>query len=399
MELKTPAGGYASRQITIRQGNELVLKDILVGEVWFASGQSNMEMPLDGFWSCPVEEANGIIARAGSKSGRLRYLKVPKSPAYEPQAEVLGNWGDCTPDTAPRFSAVGYFFASMLNDVLNVPVGIIDCTWGGCRVESWMSRESLENYADIDLSREGIDAVRDFMRPLVMYNGMLHPLAGYTVKGFVWYQGEANVGAHEVYAERLARMVALWRERWGAGELPFYFVEIAPFEYGDGDQAAYLREAQFRAQELIPNSGMVCTNDLMEPYERHNIHPKNKREIGERLACWALNRTYGFSGIVCESPHFKTMELREGKAFLQFTSTEDGFNRSEGIEGFEICGDDRKFYPADVKIEYPSRVIVSSAQVPKPVGVRYGFRNFLPGNLANVRGLPLVPFRTDDFLP
>lgn len=393
----TPAGSYEPQRITITSGERVTLDNVLVGEVWFAGGQSNMEMPLGGFNNCPVAGANEVIARAGARHGRLRYVKIPLTAAYTPQERVAGTWNDCTVETAPQFTAAGYFFAAMLNDVLDVPVGIVDCTWGGTRVESWTNREILETYPDVDLTEAGIAATTDWLRPMVMYNAMLHPVAGYTVRGFLWYQGESNVNQYKDYAPRLANMVSLWRGLWGQGDIPFYYVEVAPFAYNN-NCGAYLREAQWQALELIPNSGMVCTNDLVEPYEATNIHPKNKRDVGYRLAYMALNKTYGYGDIACDSPRFGSMEVRDGKAYLTFTHAEGGFNRTEGIVGFEICGPDRVFHPADVSVDRRNlQLVVSSGKVAEPVAVRYGFRDFMPGNLANLRELPLVPFRTDDF--
>lgn len=313
-----------------------------------------------------------------------------------PQDRTAGSWTPCMTATAAKFTAAGYFFAEMLNDVLGVPVGIIDCSWGGSRVESWMSREVLSGYSDIDLTEEGISRVAQHLRPMVMYNAMLRPVAGYTVRGFLWYQGESNVGRYMDYAARLSDMVSLWRGLWGRDDLPFYYVEIAPFEYGNG-KSPYLREAQCRAQELIPNSGMICTNDLVEPYEFCNVHPKNKRDVGYRLAFMALNKTYGMKEIACQSPQYESMEIRDGKAHVRFKYMDQGFNRMADIRGFEICGADKVFYPADAVVENQFALVVSSEKVPEPVAVRYCFRDFQPGNLGDTRELPVVPFRTDDF--
>lgn len=395
--VRTPAGSYEPQRITFASGDRVTFDRVLIGEVWFAGGQSNMEMPLGGFWQCPVTDANEIIARAGAKSGKIHYVKVKRAKSFTPQEEAAGRWTPCTTASAPKFTAAGYFFAEMLNDVLDVPVGIIDCSWGGSRVEGWMSRELLEKYPDVDLSEQAIRQTEpEFLQPMVMYNGMLRPVAGYTVRGFLWYQGESNVSRYMDYAARLADMVALWRGLWERDDLPFYYVEIAPFGYGNG-KSPYLREAQCRAQELIPNSSMICTNDLVEPYEIRNIHPKNKRDVGYRLAFTALNKTYGKKNIACQSPQYESMEIRDGKVRITFKYMAQGFNRLTDIRGFEICGADKVFYPADAVVESQSSLIVSSEKVSDPVAVRYCFRDFQPGNLADTRGLPVVPFRTDDF--
>lgn len=397
--LKTPAGGYEPQRITIAGDGKVELNDVLIGEVWFAAGQSNMEMGVLGFHNCPVARSNEVIARADAWRGKVRYVKIPKTASYTPEERVAGRWNEFSTETAPLCTAVGYFFAEMLNDVLGVPVGVIDCSWGGSRVESWSSRELLETYPDIDITEKGIVATDEWLRPLVMYNGMLHPVAGYTVRGYLWYQGESNVGAHAVYPERLANMVKLWRGLWGQGELPFYFVEIAPFNYWGSDLSAFLREAQCRAQDVIPNSGMVSTNDLVEPYEWCNIHPANKHDIGYRLAYMALNRTYGKKTVHCDSPRFRSAEIADGKVVVSLDNAEYGFNRLTGIEGFELCGSDGVFCPADVAVDAQMRLVVSSKEVPEPTAVRYCFRNFQIGNLANSWGLPVIPFRTDDYPP
>ncbi len=401
-EIRTPEGGFAPQRITIVSGEKVTLDNILIGEVWFAGGQSNMEMGLGGWKNCPVARSNETIARAATQSGKIRYVKVSQALSMTPQERVGGRWREFTAATAPRCSAVGYFFAEMLSDALGVPVGIIDCTWGGSRVEGWLDRATLESYTDPaeELTEEAFARFPgEYLHPLKMYNGMVHPLAGYTLRGFLFYQGESNVGAHACYAQRLADLAALWRRLWGGDDLPFYYVEIAPFRYAGGDMAARLREAQCKALDLIPHSGMVSTNDLVEPYEEANIHPANKYDVGYRLACMALNKTYGFTEITCESPRYRSMEVLDGKICLWLDHAEMGYNRFEGIEGFEICGPDRVFRPAEAVVgpepEFP--LIVSSPEVPEPVAVRYCFKDFAPGNLATPRGLPVIPFRTDDF--
>jgi len=393
----TPKASYQNQQIAISDGEKITLKNILIGEVWFCSGQSNMEMPLNGFWNCPILDANETIANAGQYKG-IRFATIPKTPAYTPQSSCPGKWQICNSENAASFSATAFHFATALNKALDIPIGIINCSWGGSKVESWTNREILETYKDVDLSKEGIDQVRDYLRPLLMYNGMLKPLTNYTIKGFMWYQGESNVGKHDTYAQRLANMVELWRKDWGLGELPFYYVEIAPFQYGEGDWGAYLREAQYKAQSIIPNSGMISTNDLVEEYEANNIHPKNKTSVGKRLCYMALAKTYGFKNVECHGPEYKSMEIKDGKAFLTFNYTQDGFSREKGIKGFEIAGSDKVFHPATAITDLNKKIIVvSSDEVKEPVAVRYCFRNFQIGNIYNNRELPMVPFRTDNY--
>ncbi|MBX2923674.1 MAG: hypothetical protein KF746_15840 [Chitinophagaceae bacterium] len=342
--IETPEAGFTPRTVTVSDGEKVILRDILIGEVWLASGQSNMEMTLNGRNNNPTMYANEAIALAGQYPA-IRFATIPKTRTYEPQEKAGGRWQVCTPANSPDFSATAFFFAESLHKSLNVPVGIIASSWGGTPVEAWLDRQTLESYPDTTLNKE----LRKAERPLLMYNAMIHPLANYVVKGFIWYQGEANVSGYKVYAERLRDMVTLWRKLWNNPELPFYYVEIAPFAYnnnGDDTRAAYLREVQFKAQKLIPHSGMISTNDLVEPFEFNNIHPRNKTDIGKRLAFMALNKTYGYERVAAHGPEYSSMEVGEGKIILTFDHVGGGFNRIDGIEGFEIAGEDRQFLPA-----------------------------------------------------
>lgn len=395
--IETPEASFTPRTITISDGEEVVLEDILIGEVWLASGQSNMEMPLNGFWNNPIMNANETIALSGQYPA-IRFVTIPKTPSFEPLESVEGHWQVCNPANSPGFSATAFFFAEMLHKSMNVPVGIIVSSWGGTRVEGWINREILETYPDVDLNEEAVNKLHPMARPLLMYNGMIHPLTNYVIKGFIWYQGESNVGAHQVYAERLHNMVTLWRKQWNNPELPFYYVEIAPFEYGNANDtgAAYLREAQFKAQKLISHSGMISTNDLVEPYELRNIHPRNKTDVGKRLAFMALNKTYGYERVAAHGPEYHSMEIRDGKVIVSFDHANEGFNRTDGIEGFEIAAEDGQFLPAQAIVR-DGKVEVYREGVDQPVAARYCFKNFQTGNLAGIRELPVVPFRTDSF--
>ncbi|MCD8312716.1 MAG: sialate O-acetylesterase [Bacteroidales bacterium] len=406
VKVDTPAASYEPQSLTISDGEDSVtLSNILIGEVWFCSGQSNMEMPLDGFRDCPVEHSAEIIATSGKWKG-IRVATVPKTPALEPQEETPGKWKVSSPENAPEFSATGYTFAMMLNSVLDIPVGIINCSWGGASVEGWSPRELLDTYPDID-----VDATfKDFeipeygwqwsyTFPMIMYNGMLHPLRNYTIKGFLWYQGCANVGAHETYPDRLNNMVTWWRNLWQEGDIPFYIVEIAPWNYGgDGLQGARFRECQMKASQLITNSGIVCTNDLVYPYEADQIHPCRKQEVGNRLAYLALNKTYGYDNLTCQGPQYKDMTIENGRAIITFYNDEQGFSPWHDAAGFEIAGEDRVFRPAHAEvINWEQKVVVWSDEVPDPVAVRYCFKDFQIGGLTGGRNLPAFPFRTDDW--
>lgn len=395
--LPTPAGSYRPQSLSISDGEVLNVKNILIGEVWLCSGQSNMEITLNGFCNCPIINANEMIAESGTHKG-IRCLTVERKGAATPQETCKGTWKESNPKNAPGFSATAYYFAVSLNKALDVPVGILVCSWGGSTVEGWLPENILKGYKDVNLNKINDSKANEWLKPEIMYNGMLHPIIGYTVKGILWYQGESNVGHHDTYADRLATMVKLWREAWGEGNIPFYEVEIAPWQYGGkGVSGAYLREAQFNAISQIPNSGIVCTNDLVEPYEQYNIHPKDKKHIGQRLSYLALSDTYHIEGIEAYSPSFQSMEIKADKAILSFNHTQDGFNRMDGMEGFEVAGTDKVFHKANAKMVNEKQIEVTSADVSVPVAVRYCFRDFQPGNVANTRGLPLFPFRTDDW--
>ncbi len=402
LTVSTPEAGYTMYEITFDDGEPVVVKDILIGEVWLASGQSNMEMPLKGFDGCCVENGTEDAIAAADLKG-VRMFTVPKRMSYQPLADCEGSW-QTTENFANvlEFSATAWYFASNLSRALHVPVGIVTCAYGGTRVESWLPEDILEGYEDVPTDSATIYASQpDYERPLLMYNGMYCAIKDYTVKGIIWYQGCSNVGRHQTYAERLATMVERWRKEMALGEIPFYFVEIAPYAYGEGqnEQAAYLREAQFRAQSLIPNSAMISTNDLVEPYEKYNIHPRQKRKVGQRLSYLALNLTYGMKSVTCFGPQYKSWTAKDNEAWVSFDHLERGICRNYDIRGFEVAGEDRVFYPADkVWLHWQTNeMVISSEKVAKPAAVRYCFHDFLPGTMIGGNELPTVPFRTDDW--
>lgn len=405
LKVATPAASYEPQVISISgDGATIVLDNVLIGEVWFASGQSNMEMTLNGFWGAPVEGSNKAIAEAGKYKKAIRFATVPRTKALTPQDSVRGGWVECTPENAPSFSAVGYFFARELNNIIDVPVGIINCSWGGSKVEGWLPAEILTSYEDINLEdaeHPGDREHPEYHQPMIMYNGMLHPLIGYTVKGFLWNQGESNVGMHEVYPERFNTMVGLWRDKWGEPDAPFYCVEIPPHYYGDeqSTEGAMLREAQHKAVAVTPNTGIVSSIDLVTPGTSYQIHPSKKQEVGERLAYMAASRDYAVKGVACDSPEFESMEVDGSKALLHFRNAPDGFVPERNIEGFEVAGEDWIFYPASARQVYSDRcdIEVTSDKVKDIRSVRYCFKNWAPGNVYNMRQLPLVPFRTDQW--
>lgn len=399
--VETPKGCHTPYEIVFDDGEKVVLKNVLIGEVWLASGQSNMEQTLYGYGECPVENAADEIINAASEKS-IRMFNVTRTRSYEPQEECGGEWLVPSMETAPVFSAAAWFFAKSLTRALNVPVGVVTAAAGGSMIESWMDKATLEGYPDIPTDREGIEKMAEWLRPLGLYNAMFHPVRHFTFKGILWYQGCSNVGKHDTYAERMADMVSLWRRDLGQGDIPFYYVELAPFAHDDdpdGVRGALLREAQFRAQSLIPNSAMVPTNDLVEPYEVYNVHPRGKDKVGRRLSYAALKLTYGKEVMQYSGPQFKELAVNGNEAVVSFTNIPMGLCRNHSLQGFEVAGEDRVFYPANhVRVEKRHwQVVVSSDKVQHPVAVRYCFRNFQLGNLTGANELPAVPFRTDDW--
>ena len=398
----TPEGSYEEHMVVIAAGKEKIeLKHVLIGEVWLASGQSNMEMPLRGFDGCPVEGALQEIATSGRYKGRIRFVMLPRTEAYEPVPMVNATWKESCADNAAEFSATAWFFAKNLNEVLDVPVGVICNAWGGSGLEGWIPREIVKNYSDVVSDPEDVKKVRNQMaRPTIMYYGQWCPIRNYTYKGAIWYQGESNIG-HPDYALRMGDMINTWRKETGNPQLPVYQVEIAPYISGggvDGLESALLREQQRIAARDVENCYCVSTVDLMYPYEGSQIHPAKKKEVGERLSYMALNHTYGkkqFPGI---APTYESYEDDGENIIISFEHVREagGFNRSEGLEGFEICGADLVWHPAEARIQpFVNRLIVHSDEVKEPVAVRYCFKNWQLGNLSGANGMAVAPFRTD----
>ena len=396
--------------VTFDDGDGTVaIRNVLIGEVWVCAGQSNMEMPVRGFWGCPVEDYNQTVIDARNH-GAVRSVKIPSVMRMEPQDDAQCEWRECGPQTVGDFSATGYFFARTMHQALGIPVGIIEANKGGSRVESWLTKENLQRHTSEPTDSAGIVAFKpewDYHRALVWGNGTFNPILNYTVKGILFYQGCSNVGdPGNQYSERLKLLVAQWRQQFALGEIPFYFVEIAPYHYDDvnGTQGALLREQQQRAAQMIPNSSLVCTNDLVYPYETTQIHPAQKRQVGERLAWTALSRDYGFSEVLYKSSSYKDMTVKGDTVFVHLQDNYHADAPYEMIKGFEVAGQDRVFHPARARHfwrpgggYWDEAIMVVSDEVKQPVAVRYCFRNFQLGNVTNGANLPLFPFRTDNW--
>ena len=412
LTVKSPKASYTPLSITFDDGDgQVTVHQVLAGEVWVCAGQSNMEMPVKGFWGCPVEDYNQVVIDATHHAG-VRSAKIPSIMRMTPQEDADTKWVDCSPATVGEFSATGYFFARVMHQALDIPIGLIEANKGGSRVESWLTKENLEKYTQEPTDSAGIVAFKpeyDYLRGLLWGNGTFNPILNYTVKGILFYQGCSNIGdPGNQYSERLKLLVEQWRSQFRLGEIPFYFVQIAPFAY-DGDNVngltgALLREQQLRAAEIIPNSSLVCTNDLVYPYEMTQIHPTQKRQVGERLAWTALNRDYGFEQVLYKSSRYKDMTVKGDTVFIHLQDNYHADAPYEMIEGFEVAGEDRVFHAAKAFHywrpgggKWDEYIAVVSPDVKQPVAVRYCFRNFLLGNVKNGANLPLFPFRTDNW--
>ena len=410
VKVQTPKASYMPLSITFDDGEPVTLSNILAGEVWVCAGQSNMEMPVKGFGNCPVEGYNKAVVEANQYKG-IHYVKIPSVMSNKPLDDASCEWKEISPETVGEASATGYFFAQVVNKALDIPVGLVMANKGGTRVESWLDRDYLKKNTKEETDSAKIVKSKkfkwDFHYPLLWGNGTFHPILNYTVKGILFYQGCSNVGDPDgQYTQRLADLVAQWRRDFKQGELPFYFVQIAPYHNGDvnGDWGPKLREQQFNAAKIIPNSGIVCTEDLVYPYEVEQIHPCQKRQVGERLAYQALNKTYGMKNLICESMTFKEMKIVGDTVKVHFDNEFGAYNRFEGIEGFEVAGENKVFHKATAKHIWQEGndgwnecIAVNCPEVKKPVALRYCFRNFQLGNMANAGGLPLFPFRTDNW--
>lgn len=400
VRVSSPAASFDPLSITFDDGDKTTIENILSGEVWVCAGQSNMEMPVKGFGNCPVKDYNLEIMNAADG---IRSVKIPSVMSTTPLEDAECEWRISSPETVGEFSATGYFFAKTVRQSLNIPVGLIEANKGGSRVESWLDEDNLKKYTDEPLdSVEMIDKYSwDFHRPLLWGNGTFHPILNYTVKGILFYQGCSNVGDPAgQYTDRLKLLVEQWRRDFGEGEIPFYFVEIAPYRNDDGmegESGARLREQQYNATKVIPNSAMVGTNDLVYPYEYSQIHPAQKQQVGQRLAFLALSKTYGKKGFVCESPVFQSMSISNDTVFVQLDYKSDGISRFEDLQGFEVAGEDKVFHKANAYHYWLQGIVITCPEVKNPVAVRYCFKNFEIGNVGNLGGLPLIPFRTDDW--
>jgi sialate O-acetylesterase len=427
----------APQKVEISSGAQtVVLEDVLVGEVWVCSGQSNMGFTLRSDW-------NGDLEAAASNLPNLRLIKVPQVGTQELQNDFKGEWKASNPETSAGFSAVGFLFGRYIHQIVNVPVGLIDNAWGGSAAEAWIRRERLEqdprfaglmeNTRKTEAQKQSPEAVAEYeaalekhkvvaakakaegkpaprppqspaawlsgnQRPANIFNGVLNPTLGYGIKGAVWYQGESNAGRAYEYGELFPFLIKEWRREWNQGDFPFYWVQLADFMAESptpGDSTwAELRESQTKTMAL-PKTGQAVITDLGEGKD---IHPKNKHDVAARLVRWALANDYGIK-IPFRSPEFKRLEIQGSKAVVSidcFGSSLRPFDVPEAV-GFAVCGEDRVWHLAKGKVLGADKVELECDKVPAPVAVRYAWANNPVCNLASQEGLPLTPFRTDDF--
>lgn len=374
--------------------SNIKLDNILFGEVWVCSGQSNMRQPLKGYTGQPVFEGNKAIANANNAKIRLFSIVEKGSPTPLDSLQNYKAWKTSSPEYAKDFSAIAYFYGKQLQEILDVPVGLIMTSWGGTRIQPWMSKEAVTPFLESNSTK--IDTTEGYKKvPSAIFNAMINPITSYTIKGVLWYQGETNRKEPALYQKLFPQMVKDWRNQWNIGDFPFYYVQIAPNNYVDKSNSQYLREVQLKSLDVIPNSGMVVTSDIGSEV---TIHPPRKIEVADRLIFMALNKTYGMKDIDYLGPIFKTMELKENSLILNFDNAETGlFCFEKELKDFEIAGADKVFYPAKAEIVKGRQVSVSSPDVKTPVAVRYGWKNFFNGSLFDTNLLPASSFRTDDW--
>jgi sialate O-acetylesterase len=381
-------------EIVLKADTTFKIENILIGEVWVCSGQSNMEMPFNGYISMPVIGGNDYIAHGHNNN--IRLFTVEKTVSTKPEDNCNGKWVVSEPKEVARFSAVAYSFGKYLEEILNVPIGLIHASWGGTPAEAWTSEATLlSEFGTLNATGFKTDELTS-SSPSVLFNGMIHPILNYTIRGVIWYQGTSNRKRPEQYSHLFPAMIQNWRRSWNQGEFPFYFVQNAPysFRFDENTQSAFLREAQLKTMLSVPNTGMAVTMDVGDSLSNH---PPEKVIVGKRLAYWALAKTYDFEGLSFSGPVYKSMSIKEDKAFLFFDFAELGLTSfGQKLRHFEIAGSDKKFYPARATIK-DSTVEVWVPKVKEPVSVRYCWDNYVEGTLYNNAGLPASSFRTDQW--
>lgn len=388
IRLPTPAAG-GPYTITLQGWNRIVLDNILVGEVWLCSGQSNME------WSSYNNNQQIIDELPRSANNQIRLFHIARTTSDYPQDNCEARWEACGPETLKGFSAIGYFFGKKLQKELNVPIGLIEAAWGGTPVESWTPAPIIAGDVKLQTAAALLPPTPWGPHlPGVLYNGMIAPVTNYALAGAIWYQGESNTGTAASYQATFSAMIEGWRNVFNKS-FPFYYVQIAPYNYGNNNQGALLQEQQTRTLAL-PGTGMVVISDLVNNV--NDIHPQNKYDVAERLANRALGDTYHQQSAPYKNPVFRNMVAQKNTLLLYFDDAPDGLIIKGGKTAteFYIAGSDQVFLPAEARIE-GDHVVVSNKKITNPVAVRFGFSNTAQPNLFSKEGLPVTPFRTDNW--
>ena len=393
LKVKTPEAG-GPYFIGFKDQDYVQLNNVMIGEVWICSGQSNMEMQMKGFKQQPVEGTTEELLRC--KDANLRLFTVKRHASLTPEQDVTGQWNEANSASVREFSATAYYFGRALRQVLDVPVGLICTSWGGSACEAWMHPDWLKAFPKVNQHVTEADVEKLQQRcPTALYNGQLKPLVGYTMRGAIWYQGEDNIPRYDYYATLMKAMVEGWRSDWKQGNFPFYYCQIAPYDYSliGWENSQYLREQQAKAESMIDNARMAV---LMDAGLEYGIHPRKKRQAGERLALLALSNTYEQKGLP-DFATYKEVTFQNDTAVVSFDRSKEWvyFEHGPKSQNFEIAGADKVFYPAEAWVSR-NRVYVHSDKVKAPVAVRYAFRDWVEGDLMH-DGLPVSSFRTDDW--
>jgi sialate O-acetylesterase len=401
VKIETPQAG-GPYEINISSGDSVLnYSNVLIGEVWIASGQSNMQMALYGGGKEPVFGSIDMIAQANNSN--IRLFTVRHRSSETPKKDLNGKWLVSSPSNVSGFSAVAYSFANYLNKVLDIPIGIIHSSWGGSPAEAWTDQKTLNKIFEKSEIRNRHKDKAIHHNPSGLFNAMINPLIPFKIRGAIWYQGEANVGRANNYTKLMNNMIDGWRSQWNQGSFPFYFVQIAPNGAGGNTNKtsqAFLREAQLMTMLQTENTGMVVTLDIGSEY---TVHPPEKILVGKRLAYWALVKDYKLGGISFSGPVYKSLDIKGHKVIVNFDYAQNGITSyNKPIVGFEIAGSNKVFYKANAKVIRGyglnrSKLEVSSDSVKNPEAVRYGWKNYLIGNLYNSQGLPASSFRSDNW--
>ena len=406
VSIPTGKADGATYTLTVKSGKETVtVNDIVLGEVWLCSGQSNMEMPISGFGFQEVEGATEAIMAAPETASQVRVFDIKTGKCTEPQADVDAVWAYTDGAVTAKTSAVAYFFGKRLSKSLGVPVGIIVNAWGGSRIEPWMTRAAIDGAGLTEQELKDLYAVEEQAdrwpeTPELIWNGRVKPIVGYAAKGILWYQGCSNMGQPHCYDKLQKAMVEMWRKEWGR-DLPFIFTLLAPHDHGDSDGRwrPFFVENQLHTEEILSGSWAISTETLGN---KVTVHPSQKKEVGDMMVQRALQSVYGiYSGLSIELPRLKEVTFEEdGTAKVTLTEVWSNLMSisARDIVGFELAGEDRQFHLAQAQVDWDGgTILVNCPEVPKPIAVRYGWRNFMNANLQKSNGIPVPPFRSDDW--